>query len=141
MVEIGRNARRERIRCFSEQPLELDIGAPLELLLLRLHADGELLQGLWRQLAMLRRKSAQHMQIVEVAERFAKIVQRFGLRVQRVRPGAGDKRELVAQIDNASAKRMQRDRVVAAEGEASALTRLPIGARDRGDNVHGPNSA
>ena len=121
VIEIGRDASRERARRFGEQPLELDIGAPPELLLFRLHSHPQLFQRLRRQLTVLRRERPKHMEIVKVAKRLAKIIQRFGLRVQRFRPRAGEKRELVAQIDNAGAKRMQRDRVVAVEGEAPAL--------------------
>ena len=69
-----------------------------------------------------------------VAERLAKLVQRFGLGVQRFRPGAGEKRELVAQIDDPGAECMQRRRIVALEGEAPAPPRLPVGARDAGDD-------
>ena len=36
---------------------------------------------------------------------------------------------------------MQRDRVVAVEGETAAPLRLPIGARDRGDNLLGSDRA
>ena len=50
-------------------------------------------------------------------------------------------RELVAQVDHAGATGVQRNRVVAAEGEAASLARLPVSARDRSDNVRRPDSA
>ena len=55
------------------------------------------------------------MKIVMVAERLAQLVQRFGLRVERFRPCASEQRELVAQIDDAGAERVQRRRIVAIE--------------------------
>src|SRR5580704_8830878 len=131
VTEIGRDAGRERVRRFGEQPLELDVSATPKLFLLRRHAGAKVFQRLRRQLAMFRRERSEHMEIVEVAEGLAKIVQGFGLGVQRLGPRAGNKRELVAKINDAGTKGMQRNRVVAVEGEAPALARLPIGARDR----------
>src|ERR1700677_2284180 len=81
------------------------------------------------------------MQIVEVAERFAKIVQGFGLGVQRLWARAGKKRELIAQIDHAGAKGMQRNRVVAAEAEAPAFAGLSVGASDCGADCLGSERA
>ena len=135
VTEIGRDAGRERVRRFGEQPLELDVSAPPELVLLRCDAGAEVFQRLLRQVAVLRREGFEHVQVVEVAERLAKIIQRLGLRVQGFRPGAGQERELVAQINDAGAKGMQRNRIVALEGERSAFARLPISAGDRGGNV------
>src|SRR6202142_4468881 len=141
VAEIGRDAGRERVRRLSEQALELDVGAAPELVLLRRNTGAKVFQRLRRQLAVLRRERFKHMEIVEVAKRLAKIVQGFGLGVQRLGPRAGKKRELVAQVNNAGAKRMQRNRVVAVEGEAPALARLPIGARDRGADLLGSDRA
>ena len=70
-----------------------------------------------------------------VAERLAKLVQRFGLRVQRFRPRAGEERELVAQIDDAGAKGVQQRRIVARKGAPPAPARLPVGARDGGRDL------
>src|SRR4029077_18682475 len=92
-------------------------------------------------LAIFRRERSKHMEIVEVAESLAKIVQRFSLGVQGLRPRAGQQRELVAQIDDAGAKGVQRDWVVAVEGESSALASLPVGARDRGADLLGSKRA
>ena len=61
---------------------------------------------------------------LKVAERLAKLVQSFGLRVQRFRPGAGEERELVAQIDDAGAKRVQRRRLVAVESDGARAAAL-----------------
>ena len=90
---------------------------------------------------MLGHERSEHVQIVEVAKVLTKIVQGFRLRLQRFRPRAGQQRELVAQIDDAGAKGMQRNRVFAVEGEAPALARLPVGARDSFDDVLRPDSA
>ena len=81
------------------------------------------------------------MKVMVVAERLAKFVQGFGLGVQRFRPGAGEHRELVAQVDDAGAKSVQRRRVVAIESAAPARLRLPIGAGDRGYDLLSPKRA
>src|SRR5580692_1224080 len=72
VTEIGRDAGPERVRRFGEQPLELHIGAPPELILLRRHARSEVFERLRRQLAVFRRERSKHMEIVEVAEGLAR---------------------------------------------------------------------
>ena len=59
-------------------------------------AGAELLQPLRRQATVFRRECFEHVQVVEVAERLAKVVQGFGLRVQRIRPSRRQERELIA---------------------------------------------
>jgi hypothetical protein len=84
--EIGSDPGCKGARCFGEQPLELDAGVSLELFLLRLNPGAKLFQRLGRQPSVSGREIFQHVQIVEVAKRLAKIVEGFGLRVQRLWP-------------------------------------------------------
>ena len=123
------------MRRFREQPLGLGLGPAPEFLLLRLHPLLQLSERLRAHPASLSGEPGQHMEIVVIAERLAQLVQGFGLRVQRFRPRGGEKRELVAQVDDAGAKRVQRRGVGALEGAAPAPPRLPVGARRGGDDL------
>ena len=107
----------------------------MKFFLLRCQPFAEVIKRLGRQPALLGRKILEHVQIIEVAERLAKVVQSFRLRVQRFRPGAGQQRELVSQIDNAGAQCMQRRRILAFESDKTAPLRLAISARYRVDNL------